>query len=346
MFETLRTRIDRELCALIEETRSSYGLKKICPLLFESIKDFALRDGKRVRPVLFVLGYRGYASRVPRGLYRSAVSLELLHDFMLAHDDIIDKSDTRRGKPSLHRYLGSRLDRKSGLKFNGTDLAIVAGDVMYALALSAFLNVREEPLRKEAAFKKLIEAALYTGSGEFLEVLFGTTPIERVTLDDIYKIYDLKTANYTFASPLTIGATLAGASRRELALLFDYGTYLGRAFQIKDDIIGIFSDEKKIGKSNMTDLQEAKKTVLIWYAYRHSSARDKRTIRGIFLKKTLRPSDLTEMRRIITGSGSLEYARREVKRLLGTAGRFCASLRMDQSVRKSLSRYAETLLDV
>lgn len=346
MFEQIRTRINQELRALIADAQKQYRLKTICPLLFDSIENFCLREGKRVRPLLFILGYRGYSPKIPGGLYRSAVSLELLHDFMLAHDDIIDKSDMRRGLPSLHRYLSGALKETERLKFNGTDLAIVAGDVMYALALHAFLSVREDPTRKEAAFKKLIAAALYTGSGEFLEVLYGTKPIEAVTITDIYKIYDLKTANYTFASPLTIGATLAGAPPRQLQILFRYGTYLGRAFQIKDDIIGLFSDEKKIGKSNMTDLSEAKKTILIWHAYNHSSARDKAVIRAVFAKKTLRTADLSAVRRIITGSGSLEYARGQIKHLLTGAQHLCDQLAMRPGYRQALTSYAELLLDV
>ena len=159
-----------------------------------------------------MIGYLGYAGKTAPSLYRSAASLELLHDFMLVHDDIIDKSDTRRGQPSMHALLNKYLKNHRDIKFTGEDLAIIAGDVMYAMALHAFLSVREDPKNKEASFKKLIEAALYTGTGEFIELILSLKNIDAITKNDIYKIYDLKTANYTFSTPLVMGATLAGGS--------------------------------------------------------------------------------------------------------------------------------------
>ena len=344
MLSVIRKRIDRELKKLTREMETQYGLLGICPPLYNAIENFVLREGKRVRPILFVLGYLGYAGKTPYNLYRSAVSLELLHDFMLVHDDIIDKSDTRRGKPSLHRYLDRYLKAGSTIKFSGTDLAIIAGDVMYALALHAFLAVREDPLRKEAAFRKLIEAALYTGSGEFLEIFYGIQPLEKVRKADIDKIYDLKTANYTFASPLTIGATLAGAPAAGIGKLFDYGIYLGRAFQIKDDIIGLFGDEKKTGKSNLTDLQEAKKTMLIWYAVRHGGSQTAKQVNAVMNKPVLTRTDLKTVRRLIRDSGALDYARREIRRLIESAESLQAKLRMRPLYLRALTRYVRGLL--
>jgi geranylgeranyl pyrophosphate synthase len=101
----------------------------------------------------------------------------------------------------MHKMLNNYLARFKKLKFNGQDLAIVIGDVMYATAIHAFLSIREDMGNKERALKKFIEAAVYTGSGEFIELLCGTKAIERVTKEDVYKIYDYKTAYYTFSWP-------------------------------------------------------------------------------------------------------------------------------------------------
>ncbi|MCM8779892.1 MAG: polyprenyl synthetase family protein, partial [Candidatus Omnitrophica bacterium] len=240
---------------------------------------------------------------------------EMLHDCMLIHDDIIDKSDLRRGKPSMHAKLNKYLSGYKTRKFSGQDLGIVIADVIYALALNAFLSIKEKSNRKEEALKKFIEAAFYTGSGEFIELLLGLKNLEQVRIKDIYKVYDLKTANYTFAYPLSIGATLAGAREKQTKLLFNYGKFLGRAFQIKDDILGIFSEEKITGKSGLADLQEAKKTILIWKAFKNSGNADRKTIKRILSKKNVHRPDLIKMREIITTSGSLEYARKEIKKL-------------------------------
>ncbi|MBU1869117.1 MAG: polyprenyl synthetase family protein [Candidatus Omnitrophica bacterium] len=214
MFLEIKRKVEQEFVNYTKSSDKLYRLSSISPLLFNNIKEYLYRKGKRVRPILFAVGYLGYSKNPAPGLYRSAVSLELLHDFMLVHDDIIDKSDTRRGKPSMHAMFNAYLSRYKGAKFSGQDLTIIAGDVMFAMAMDTFLSIKETPKRKEAGLKKLIEAAFYTGSGEFIELINGLKNIEKTSKEDIYKVYDLKTANYTFASPLTMGATLAGAKKK------------------------------------------------------------------------------------------------------------------------------------
>jgi geranylgeranyl diphosphate synthase type I len=347
MFLKIKKRVDSELTRYVRDLDRLYSLNAISPILSRRIKEFITRKGKRIRPILFAIGYLGFAKKPASGLYRSALSIELLHDFMLVHDDIIDRSSTRRGKPSMHAMFNKYLTGRKGIKFSGEDLAIVTGDVLYAMALHTFLSVREEnPKNKEAALKKLIESAFYTGCGEFIELLYGGKGIEEIKKDDIYKIYDLKTANYTFASPLTIGATLAGAKEKEIRRLFQYGIYLGRAFQIQDDILGIFSEEKEIGKSNLTDLQEAKKTLLIWYAYHNARAKDKAQIRAIMAKKKVRKTDLVRMRRIIAVSGSLDYAKKEIHALANEARALNQASSMKKSYKKSLDTFSQEILSL
>ncbi|MCM8797446.1 MAG: polyprenyl synthetase family protein, partial [Candidatus Omnitrophica bacterium] len=191
---------------------------------------------------------------------------------------------------------------------------------------------------------KLIKAALYTGSGEFIELMLATNKMEEIGKNDIYKIYDLKTANYTFATPLDIGATLAGATEKEAKKLFSYGIYLGRAFQIKDDIIGLFGEEKEIGKSNVSDLQEAKKTLLVWYAYNHSARKNKEAIKKVFSKKEVSNTDLLRIRKIIRDSGALDYAQSEIERLKRLAAEILKDSTIKKTFKESLSSFAaETL---
>jgi geranylgeranyl diphosphate synthase type I len=299
-----------------------------------------------VRPILFVLGYLGFAKKIAQGLYTSALSLELLHDFMLVHDDIIDKSDTRRSKPSMHKMLNDYLANYKNVKFNGQDLAIVLGDVMYAMAIQALLSIKENKERKERALKKLIEAAIFTGSGEFIELLYGVKDISKITKEDIYKIYDLKTAHYTFAIPLSAGAILAGASQKEINRLTKYGIYLGRAFQIKDDILGMFGDETKIGKSTLTDLQEAKKTILIWYAYNNTERKNKMLTRRILSRERVNRKELLEMRKIILSSGALDYAKEEVADFMQKAYRLIKSSQMDARYKTLLYEYSQEILSL
>lgn len=296
-----------------------FGLENISPLLSASITEFVLRPGKRIRPILFVLGYKSYCRSEKPGLYTSSLAMELLHDFMLIHDDIIDRSDTRRGKPSMHALLAKTARFSERIKFSGQDLAIVAGDVLYAMAVHTFLAIQEEPARKERGLKKFIEAALYTGAGEFIELAAGGKAIGEISESEIYTIYDYKTAFYTFASPLSIGATLAGAPKKETERLFSFGLYLGRAFQIQDDILGLYGNEKDIGKSTMTDLQEAKKTLLIWKAYESCGKTRRRKIVSILRKRTVSPQDAVFIKSLVSSTGALSYAREQIRAHTETA---------------------------
>jgi geranylgeranyl diphosphate synthase type I len=346
MFLKIKKKFERELKEYALNINRTYHLTGLSPLLYKSIKEFILRDGKRIRPVLFCIGYLGFAAKPAAGLFKSAISLELLHDFMLIHDDIIDKSDTRRGRPAMHVMLNRQLLGNKNLKFNGRDMAIVTGDIIYAMALDAFLSIKEKPKRKESALRKFILAALYTGSGEFIELLLGTEPIEKVAKSDIYKIYDCKTANYTFASPLAMGAALAGANKEQINKLLQYGMQLGRAFQIKDDIIGTFGKSSDIGKSNLTDLAEAKKTILIWHAYNHADRKDKSVIKKALSGKIADRSGLEKIRGILIKTGSLSYAKDEVKYLLDKSDKIIKSLKMNNLYRKTLQEFSKEILKV
>ena len=346
MFEKTKNRVEAEIKRFAETLESKYSLRSISPLLCDNINEYITRKGKKVRPLLFLIGYMGFAKKIPAGLYRTSISLEFLHDFLLVHDDIIDKSETRRGLPSMHVILDNYLKKYKRPKFNGQDLAIVVGDVMYAMALHAFLSVKEHPENKEAALKKLIEAAMLTGGGEFAELLAGLEDIAKVTKADIYKIYDLKTANYTFAAPLTIGATLAGVKEAQIRILYKYGIYLGRAFQIKDDIIGIFNDEAETGKPNLTDIREGKKTILIWYAYRNSTKRVRDAIKRIFTKKKAGLKDLEKIRSVIRESGAIDYAKKEVKELIRKADENLRFSSMKPAYKENLKSYTKELLSL
>lgn len=345
MFLKIKNRIEQELKNYLRSLDKKYHLKKLSPLLLRNIKDFVLRKGKRIRPILFCIGYLGFAKKTTPGLFRSAISLELLHDFMLIHDDIIDKSEMRRGKPSMHLMLQRQLPHKK-LKFNGQDMAIVIGDIIYALALDAFLEVKENPKRKEQSLKQFISAALYTGSGEFIELLLGTTTLKKATKKDIYKIYQYKTANYTFASPLVMGAILAGADKKQTKALFAYGIKLGIAFQIKDDIIGLFEKSSNTGKPNLTDIKEAKKTILIWHAYHNSTKKDKKNIEKIFSAKKVNEKSLHQIQKILLNSKSIDFARKEIEKLRQESEKLLKHTGMKQKYQNLLKGFSEKILTI
>ncbi len=328
MLDKIKTRIEKEIRCYLRDLDTNYRFKTLSPVLFDHVRDLLMQSGKRIRPILFVAGYLGFAKKPAPRLYTSALSMELLHNFVLVHDDIIDRSDTRRGSPSVHNMLGKYLSKYRDVKCTGQDLAIILGDVLYALGIAAFLTIDEDAKRKELASKKVIDAAIYTGAGEFAELLSETIDIGAMTADDIYRIYDLKTGIYSFSTPLVAGAILAGAKEKDLDALFKCGIYLGRAFQIKDDL---------------SDLVEAKKTIILLHAYRVSGKKERAAIKNILKKDTVHRLDLLKARKIIISSGAIEFAENEIKRFTNKAISFCIKAGMRQPYKDLLINYSNEL---
>jgi geranylgeranyl diphosphate synthase type I len=344
MFSQLKNKLDNGLSLFIENIDKRFHLNQISPVIYDHIREYVLRDGKRIRPILFIIGYKSFSKRNPTNLYSSALAIELLHDFLLIHDDIIDKSATRRGKPAMHTMLNGYLKKYPKAKFSGEDLAIVIGDIMYAAAIESFLLVKEDPTRKERALRKFVEAACYTGCGEFIDTLSGAKDISDISIDDIYAVYDYKTAYYTFSCPITSGAILGGAKEKDVKLLHQFGIYLGRAFQIKDDILGVFAEEKITGKSSTTDLEENKKTLLLWHAYQNSSTTNKKYFKNTLKKEKISRSDLLKIRQIMIETGSLAYAKTQITTLLQQAIESLNKTSIKTKYLKILSNYSKDIL--
>ena len=344
MYKNIKQRIDKELAGFIEHADKKFGISQTSNLIYDSLKEYILRDGKRIRPFLVVCGFLGFKDREAPGLYTTALSIELLHDFMLIHDDIIDHSDTRRGQPAMHTILNNYLKTFRNPDCTGEDLGVVIGDILYSIGIDAFLEIDVDLNNKQKALKNFIRAGVYTGMGEFYELENGLNPIEKITEESIYKTYDLKTAYYTFAYPLCIGATLAGAQDDDIEKLTEYGTLLGRAFQIKDDIIGMFEDEQKIGKSATTDLEEGKKTILTWYGYNNADQDQKQQIKTLLETKKVTDKDLKKMRGLLKDTGALAYARKTITDMQEQAYAALASSRIKENHKKYLNEFAGKIL--
>ncbi len=336
MIEQVKKQIDASLKTFLEKVKHEYKLHLVNPILFESIKDFTLRKGKRIRPLLLVLSYKGYNPKEIQpqsSLFHASTCMELLHNFMLIHDDIIDRSDLRRGKPTMHRLLRKAANAHDKEKL-GYDLSIVAGDILYALAIDAFLAIKEAPSRKEAALKYFIKTAAFTAMGEFIDILHGVDTISKITEKDVFLNYSLKTARYTFECPLVVGAILAGAPAGDIKKLSQFGLMIGQAFQIQDDILGIFGSEKSIGKSILSDIAESKKTILVCHAYKKLGPQKKAAFLHYFSKKKKSYQDLVAIRRIFIDSGSLEYSLKTIRRLLAKSESTVCALRLKSSYRE------------
>lgn len=262
--------------------------------------------GKRMRGFLVYLGYLVGGGKDLKRILPLALAVELIHTFLLIHDDIIDKSDTRRGKVAIHKRYGKRFG-----DHYGTSQAIVIGDIASFEAIdlinSSSLGASEKVLCLELLNKVILETAY----GEALDV---ENSYKEVSVDDIRQVTDLKTARYSFVGPLKIGATLAGAGKKQIAGLESFGLSMGFAFQLQDDILGVFGDEKILGKSVLSDMREGKKTLLIYKTNELAGKNDRNRIDKIWGNQKATISDLNIVKSIVKSCGAYDWCLEELER--------------------------------
>jgi len=230
----------------------------------ERTRQYALRPAKRVRPALVLAGYslaRG-SLQVPTGLWRFAAGLELLHTFLLIHDDVADQAELRRGGPALHHLLGAGRA--------GEDRAVVVGDHLFARSLEAMLS---SGLRGASeASRYYLAVCRHTAAGQYLDLELSRAPLAEVTLFQALRVASLKTARYGFSAPLVCGAMLAGGGVELCEALERVGRHVGLAYQLRDDVIGLFGDERVAGKAADGDFVQGKRTLPVLAAYTRAPA--------------------------------------------------------------------------
>ncbi len=279
----------------------------------EIIEEYTLRGGKRIRALLMILGYHMYGGEGEE-IIKAAASLELVQSYFLIHDDIMDESELRRGKKTVHKiYEEEHLHRGFGgnpARF-GENLGIIAGDLANVYAFEIFSETHFNSERKEKARKELERIMEYTGYGQLIDVYSSMLPEfgER----DLLLLHEYKTANYTIYGPLALGAILAGA---EPEALRDFAIPIGIAFQLQDDILGLFGDEKKIGKPVTSDLAEGKKTLLIIKALEKANDAERKEILEALGNPAVTIEQLMRVREIVERTGSLEYSRSMAEKLV------------------------------
>ncbi len=254
--------------------------------------------GKRIRAYLVKLGYELCGKTPEDNIILPSLSYELFQTGVLSHDDIIDQSPTRRHKPSMHVELGNN--------HLGVSRSICQGDFGIIASLDIITRSDFTPETKLKALQHQSKVYFSTVAGELQDVDLSDS--KEHILEDILEMYRLKTAQYTVAGPMVLGAILAGADDDMCSKLCDIGTNIGIAFQIKDDILGIFGDEKTVGKSVLSDMREGKKTVLSAHFLQNASKNDAQTFSCIYGKSDADNIDLEIVRKLFTKVGSYEFS--------------------------------------
>jgi geranylgeranyl diphosphate synthase, type I len=272
----------------------------------EAFLDLVRRGGKRVRGALTMVGYEMLGGSDRQMITRAATAMEMIHAYMLVLDDIQDRSVLRRGRPTLHRVLTDS-DLAGGNERVGANLAMnaaLAGNHA-AQMLLAGLNVDAELIRKVLGIVNL--TLVITSHGQNLDLM-----IERrtglPTDTELANLMQWKTAEYTFLNPLCVGMVLAGAGCEDTNAIREYALHAGQAFQVANDIQGIFGTTAANGKDVREDIREGKRTVLTVHSLRHAAAPDKEFLAEMLGNPDLSEAEFEHCRAIIRDSGSLEYA--------------------------------------
>ena len=246
-------------------------------VLYDDLMEFVCRQGKRLRPLLFPACAQGFrwhesatcplAENVDPGLcFAVAASLELLHGFILIHDDIIDRAETRRSLPTLHRLIEGRLSTFSDRGRAGRDLALVLGDILFALAQKCLLEAPLLPEAKARLGALLLGCMVETGFGEVADIVHGTRDVAKVSSAEIEQMYCLKTTRYTIECPLTMAAVLHGIEAPGLEAISRISQPAGLAFQIQNDLQE-FARFEVSDAEVPADILEGKKTLLMRAAF-------------------------------------------------------------------------------
>lgn len=279
----------------------------------DDLVDLALRftdGGKRLRPAFCWWGHHAVAEPGdPDSLLRACASLDLLHVSALIHDDVMDASDVRRGQPAAHRQFEAR-HAAGGLLGSpeafGRAGAILLGDLLLVWSMELFTGSGLPADALMRALPLLDAMRTEVTCGQFLDVSAQAEPIGAVDLSDVVpRVVEFKTSRYTVIRPLQIGAALAGGSEAALAALAAFGSPLGRAFQFRDDVLGVFGEPVVTGKPAGDDLREGKRTVLVAHALELASETARERLTGLLGSSELDATDVATAREIIVTSGAL-----------------------------------------
>jgi geranylgeranyl diphosphate synthase, type I len=290
----VRRDVDASLVALFEEKiDNSESLGADVGAMIEAVRDLTMRGGKRLRPALLVAAYRGVAPDAsPTAAIRAGAAFELLQTYLLIHDDWMDKDEVRRGGAAVHVVLAQH----HGSRHAGDAAAVLAGDFASALALET-LSMLDAPADRITRCVAL-----------FAQIQQDVTRGQQIDLaahpHNIEVMHDLKSGSYSVRGPVMIGAALAGANLQLVLSLERFAKPLGIAFQLRDDLIGVFGDPDETGKPSGSDIRSGKHTALVAEALARANPGDQRTLKSTIGHRTATARDVRSVVEIFERSGA------------------------------------------
>jgi geranylgeranyl diphosphate synthase, type I len=283
----------------------------------DTLSEFSLRGGKRFRALLVLAGYHITTGRPPNPVLSAAAALEHFQSWMLIHDDIIDHSEQRRGGPTVHRSLehDHAADHRLGSSVDyGIGMGVTLGDLQEPFTVEALMATPVAPASKLAALSEYVRMTRATAYGQVMDIWNGTVAPGEVNERDVLTVHRLKSAVYTVASPLRIGALLGGERLSRLHDLTESGIDLGIAFQLRDDILGAGIDADQSGKS-ANDLVEGKRTLLVVKAWSAADPEGRALLTQVLGNPRASLEEIDAARELIRSTGSLAYSERKIRQL-------------------------------
>ena len=249
----------QETLALINEAIAAFPFNRKPEGLYEPVKYELSLGGKRIRPVLMLMAYELYRDD-PESILPTALGIEMYHNYTLLHDDVMDKADMRRGKPTVHRVWDE-------------NTAILSGDSMLVLAYQLMAQAKPDCLK--AVLDLFTETALEIGEGQQYDMEFESRTDVRE--EEYIEMIRLKTS-VLLACAVKIGALQAAAPASDLEHLYRFGEHLGLAFQLQDDLLDVYGDPKTFGKKIGGDILEGKKTYMLINALRLANLEQRKSL--------------------------------------------------------------------
>lgn len=275
--------------------------------LWQDIQKLYVAGGKRLRSYMTLLSYSAFSNQPVDTIIPAAAAQELLHTAMLVHDDIIDRDDIRYGVKNISReytdHYEEIIENEVDRRHYANSAAILAGDLLIS---EAYTLIAETPLDPKViiASQRLLGQAMFRVVGG--ELLDTEAAFRGADSADPIVIAEQKTASYSFVSPLLMGATLAEAPEAQLEILQQLGEQVGIAYQLRDDVLGVFGDSSKTGKSNDNDLREGKRTFLIEEFQKLASDEDKAAFHATFGQHDASTDEIHAVKDLLAKSGAKE----------------------------------------
>ncbi len=312
----------------------------------EHVKMMILSGGKRLRPAFMLAGFEAAGGTDRERLIHAAMAIELIHMFLLIHDDIIDRDALRHGVPTLHERYADWGRRKLGLDdpvHFGNSIALIIGDMLFSLGNDILFRSGFPLERVFEALSVMQRIVSQTSVGEAKDIYLEYR--KHATSAEVLKMYEQKTARYTFEGPLHLGSILAGGSPTLVQALSGYALPLGIAFQIQDDILGVYGDEQRIGKPVGSDIVEGKMTILVTKTSERNGAFKKEVATLLNRGESLTAADIERFRTLIKESGALTEVQQLARTSIETAKEALKGVVLPEPTRAFLLGIADYMLE-